>query len=586
MADRAWTPLAFAVAYGKVDAVRDLLDRGANPNVRDSAGHTLAELARARGHEDVAALLERSPTTSSPTPTDVDFGRRVADFLLMACGDWRVAGSQRQLQARDAHRLLDREPDIAGANVHTAVVCGQLDLVRRMLDEVPARVSGLGGPRGWPPILYLCSSRLPLDAATAAAPAMLRLLLERGADPNAFYLGGSADIHYTALTCVLGRGEEIGPMHPRARDLAAILLEAGADPHDNQVLYNVFADNTSRHLLTDDIVWLLDLMYEHSIRRGHAADWADPAWPMFDMRGAPSPGDDERVHHGARLLLEAAVDRNLLGMAEWLLARGAGPNLPRGELWRNSPRLTLYQEALARGHTGMAELLARYGADRTPPVREGVDAFVDTCLTLDRQRARELLSRNPQYLDDHRPMFAIIQRDRADALALLLDLGASPDTENPHSGRMRALHIAAAADATECAKLLIERGAGIDPVDTSFNSTPIGWASWYANTRMMELLSHHTRNVWALVYRGFTGRLRELLSESPELSRSVNDEGQTPLFWLPADDAGALEIVELLLDHGADPATRDSHGRTAADVALRRGFDNVVERLRQAERDR
>jgi ankyrin repeat protein len=580
--DAAWTPLAYAAVNGRLEAVHMLLARGADPDVRDSAGRTPADLAHAKGHPAVAEALASHSPADVPEETPPNLDRRVADFLLRACLDWRVSGSMRTTQAGDARRLLEREPAIARANLYTAVVSGELDEARRLLDSDPEAVSRLGGPRAWPPILYLCAARLPVAHAVDHAVEMLRLLLDRGGDPNAFYLGGNADIHYTVLTCVLGRGEELAPMHPRAREMAALLLERGADPHDGQVLYNVFADNTSRHLLDDDVVWLLDLMREHSVRRGHGADWKNPAWPMFDMRGAPSLGDDGRVHRGARFLLDAAVERNLLGMATWLLEHGAGPNTPPGELWRGRSRRTLYQEALARGHTAMAELLARHGAERTPARREGMDAFVDACLRLDRQLLEQTLAAHPEYLRDHRPMFAAIERDRADVVELLLDLGASPDTENVGHGGARALHMAAAKTAERCARLLIERGAEVDPRESSFGSTPIGWASYYGNPRMIELLGRHSRHVWTLTYRGLVERLREVLGDTPELARETNDEGQTPLFWLPDDEGAARTAAELLLEHGADPARRDRSGATAAEVAERRGLGEAAEVLRRA----
>lgn len=583
--DGEWTPLGAAVANGMLDAVRMLLDHGADPDAHDSAGRPLVQLAREKGNEEIAALLERrQQSPEAPARAPGGFDQRVARFLRMACGDWGTAGFLRGVLATDAARLLEREPELARANVHTAAVCGELDEVRRILESRPEAVSEIGGPRGWPPILYLCSSRLSAPKAVDDSVAMLNALLDAGADPNAFYLGGNADIHYTALTCVLGRGEEIGPMHPRAREMARVLLERGADPHDNQVLYNVFADNTSRHLLDDSIIWLLELMYEHSIRRGHLAQWRDPAWPMFDMRGAPSLGDDGRVHRGARFMLDAAVDRNLLGMAEWLLEHGAGPNTPPGELWRGKPRRTLYQEALARGHTEMAELLARYGAERTPVVREGIDAFIDACLALDEARVRALLHAHPEYLRDHRPMWAAVERDRDDVVTMLLGLGISPDVADVAHGGTRALHTAAAKGALRSARVLIAQGAEVDPRESSYGATPIGWASYFGQTRMLELLAEYSRNVWTLVFRGFIPRLRAVLREEPALACEINEEGQTPLFWLPPDEDRALEAATLLLEHGADPSVRDRRGETAVVVAGRRGMERVMALLQARER--
>ena len=579
--DSAWTPLAFAVANGKAEAVKMLLDRGADTDVRDSEDRSLIELARHKQLPEIAELLEQRSTTVPARAADGGAEQRVAEFLLRACGDWGLPGTMRAVLAKDADRILERDPAIARANVLTAAVCGDLDELRRILDERPEAVTEIGGPRRWPPILYVCSSRLSLPTVVDRSVDALRLLLDRGADPNAFYLGGNADIHYTALTCVLGRGEEIGPMHPRAREMAALLLERGADPHDNQVLYNVFADNTSRHLLNDDIIWLLELMYQHSIRRGHADLWKDSSWPMFDMGGAPSLGDDGRRHRGARFMLDAAVESNSLKMAEWLLDHGADPNTGPGELWQGRPKHTLYEEAMRRGHVEMAELLVRYGARRVPVEKKGIEAFIEACLVMDEQRVRAMLAEHPEWLRDHRPMWAAIDRERTDVVTLLLDLGVSPDVEDTMHGRTRALHMAAARGAEGAALALIERGADVDPHETSYKATPIGWASYYGRRSTIELLGRYSRNVWTLTYRGLVERLREVLAEEPSLARETNEDGQTALFWLPSDDAKAVEIVRLFLQHGADPDVRDARGQTAADVAMRRRLDEAAALLRR-----
>jgi ankyrin repeat protein len=573
--DPAWTPVAFALAHGKLRAAHLLAERGADLTMRDSAGRTLAELAAAGGHPELADFLSRSAAVFAPrTGAFGSFDELVADFLHKACLDWRVGGSQRATWTQDAGRLLERNPELARASIYTAVACGELDEVRRILDERPEAANEIGGPRSWPPLLYLCSARLPQPAASESSVAIARLLLDRGADPNAFYLGGNADIHYTAFTCVMGRGEELAAVHPRARELVALLLERGADPHDNQVLYNVFADNTSRHLLDDDLVWLLELMHEHSLRRGHRAAWADPLWPMFDMRGAPSLGHDDRVHHGARFMLDAAVDRNLLRMAEWMLSHGASPDAPAGRLWKGRTR-TLYQDAVARGHDEMAALLARHGASTLLSKVEGYEMLVDACARGDREEIVALLERHPGYVADPRAMHEALKRDRMEVIQLLLDHGVSPAITDPASGTS-ALHVAASADALHSAALLLERGADVDVRDRLYDSPPLGWAAYFQHARMIELLGAHSRDVWYLAHTGRVDRLREVLAEEPERARVVGKDGDTPLMWLPADTASALAIAKLFLEHGADAARLNARGDSAAALAERRGLDEVA----------
>src|SRR5262249_26548803 len=63
-----------------------------------------------------------------------------------------------------------------------------------------------------------------------------------------------------------------------------------------------------------------------------------------------------------------------------------------------------------------------------------------------------------------------------------------------------------------------------------------------------------------------------------ELAKSGN-EFQTALMWLPANESLALAIAELFLSSGVDPAVTNKDGATAADLARRRGQDQVAAML-------
>ncbi len=583
--DPAWTPIFFAIAEGKAEAVVGLLDAGASLAGWDAQGRTPIDLAAERRQPELVRLLERRPPRGRIAALP-EIDQHVADFLQWACLDWRVGGAWRARRNRDADRLLATHPEIATANLVTAVVSGETARVHALLAETPGAASAIGGPRSWPPLLYLTAARLESKKAQRESVTIARLLLDHGADPNVFYLGGNADIHYTALTAVLGRGEELGAMHPRAKELTELLLERGASPHDNQVLYNVFADNTSRHLLTDDIVWLLELLYRSSIRRGCQADWTNPEWPMFDMKGAPSLGDEHKRKSGARFLLEAAIDRNLLRMAEWLLAHGAGPNTTSGNVWKQDANLSLYQLAVRKGHREMADLLARFGARReTVPVGEE-GRFVEACLSLDENEVRDALSRHPGYLSSSRALFAAVNQGRTDVLQFLLDLGVSPDVEGPEYPGQRALHLAAAKDEVDSARLLLARGAEADPRDSRHQGTPLGWAAWFGNERVIKVLAPHSRDLWPLVHTGQSRRIGELLEADPTVARSTSESGETLLMWLPEDDAAAVEVARGLMARGADPGARTPQGLTAADIADRRGLVAAAAFLRKAASDR
>jgi hypothetical protein len=145
--------------------------------------------------------------------------------------------------------------------------------------------------------------------------------------------------------------------------------------------------------------------------------------------------------------------------------------------------------------------------------------------------------------------------------------------------KQRTLHEAAFNNSLSVARLLIDRGAEVDPIETRHQSPPIGWAAHGDRIETLEFLSRFSRSIWTLAFRGFVDRVREILDENPELAVLKDSNGITPLWWLPDDEDKALSIVDLLIAHGADPTLKSREGRTAADWAMTRGMLKVVERL-------
>lgn len=499
----------------------------------------------------------------------------VRRFLDNACPDHHVRGPWDLARARGvALRLLARHPGLRTATLATAVACGEVEEVALRLAERPAAAStpddapatsrgGAGeggdtmrdmGPKGWPPLLYLCFARLPLDVTGDGAVEIARLLLDHGADPNAWFPAG--DVRYTALVGVVGGGEEERPPHPQADALARLLMARGAEPYDPQVTYNVH--------IGGDPLWWLQLVHEQSVARGRAADWADPRWPMFDM----GPYGD-----GARWYLDLAVERDLPELAAWCLAHGASPVAPEGRA-PHRPRGTPYQAAVRRGRTAIAELLVRHGAPREdvalPP-----DAHVAAAaLAHDGDAVRALLARHGVPAGAH-ALHAAARADDPDALALLLDAGASIEAAG-HDGQ-RPLHAAAAAGAARAAALLVARGAEVDPVERRFGATPLSWATWAQHLEVAALLAAHSRDVPRVAYAGAIDRLRALLEASPDAARGAT------LLHLPADDeARAIEAARLLLAHGADPRARDARGLSPAERAAALGMAELEALLREA----
>ena len=515
------------------------------------------EWARTQGKQNaLRALIERG--ADRQTPRDLEHAERIVAFLQSACWDHHVHGKRtHRMHDRIAQRLLAAHPEIASDNIHTAVVCGNLPWVRRLLDERPEAAREAGGGRGWPPLLTLCYTRFTHEPTHRNAVAMARLLLDHGANPNDFYMAG--DSAYTALVGVAGEGEQDAPRQPYASALFELLLERGARPFDIQVLYDTH--------FSGDMLWWLELVYKHTVDTPLGEAWKDPEWKMLDMAVYGS---------GARFVLEMALRHRDLRLAEWALAHGASPNAAPARDPR-FPKVPLYQEALPQGLPEMADLLLRYGAIRDGSTMTDRERFTPACLRLDRQEIESLLQRHPEYMQEPHAMFAAAAQNRADAIELLIDLGMSPDVRDANNER--PLHRAAVNNALAAAQMLVDRGAEVDPVESRYHATPIGWAAYGDHEEMIRLLGRLSRDFHALCYTGCVDRARELMAQDRSLATQVDGNGITTLWSLPDDEAKALELVEHLLAAGADPSVRSKDGRTAADAARRRGLFAVAERL-------
>ena len=238
-------------------------------------------LARELGFASWAALKEHHALEAAAG----DAAARLDVFLEHACiftppADFPV-------KWRRAERLLARHPELATQSLHAAVVCGEVEHVRARLAADPTLVASRGGPQGWEPLLFACYGRLPTARARERGLEMARLLLDAGADPNAYFVSPDAwRLRFTALTGAMGQGEMGQPEHPHALALASLLLERGADPNDGQGLYNT-------HLVGDDTRWL-ELLFRHGLGPRDPIRWhADPADAPksgdADAKTAPSP---------------------------------------------------------------------------------------------------------------------------------------------------------------------------------------------------------------------------------------------------------------------------------------------------------
>lgn len=300
------TPTYFAVRENQIPVAAFLLEHGANP-----PGPDLVEIARDRGYVDLERLLEAKrarlhgasskgeAVAEAIRERDLPKMRRLLDANpeLLHAGDgnsnqpihWAVM--TRQLDAID--ELLERGADInakrqdgarpiqltngdydyrgwrdvaqdwptspaqvlahlrtRGAAVDLCTAChiGEIDLVRKLLDQDPTLANRVSEY-----ITYYQGSGAPLkNAAAAGHIEIVKLLLERGADPNLPEEGIAPHGH--ALYAAAANGHY---------EIARLLLEHGAFPNPE---VESSADALSRAISNSDRR-MIDLLCSYGAAR-------------------------------------------------------------------------------------------------------------------------------------------------------------------------------------------------------------------------------------------------------------------------------------------------------------------------------
>ena len=129
-----------------------------------------------------------------------------------------------------ADALLASHPALAGSSIHAAAILGDADAVRRHLAQDPGQAAAKGGSRLWDALTHLCFSRyLRLDPSRSAGfVEAATALLDAGASAST---GFTHDGEWeSALYGAAGVA--------RHADLTKLLLDRGADPNDDEVVYH------------------------------------------------------------------------------------------------------------------------------------------------------------------------------------------------------------------------------------------------------------------------------------------------------------------------------------------------------------
>jgi uncharacterized protein len=152
------------------------------------------------------------------------------------------------------------------------------------------------------------------------------------------------------------------------------------------------------------------------------------------------------------------------------------------------------------------------------------------------------------------------------------------------------LMVAAMAGKTDTSKLLLANGARVND-KTKLGRTALTWASWRGMTDTVKALlgagadvnSRDKRGVSPLNYavqKGRTETVLVLLNAGANPNFHHTESGQTAL--IDAVMRGYIDIVRVLLEHGADVNDQDQGGRKPVDWARRTNRVEIETLLRKA----
>ena len=358
-----------------------------------------------------------------------------------------------------ARALLEDDPNLTRTSIYAAVVYGDVDALRRWLDGDRGLANTAGGPRRRPPLLYAAFSRFFQDASRRESLLdTVRLLLAVKSDPNAAYR--EAPYEDYPLTALYGAA---GVLHDA--ELAGILLDAGANPNDNESLYHSVeeAENTCTTLLLERGA---DPNSTNAL--AHQLDFEDPEGLRLFLSHGADP--NRRAPTGGTVLHWAIMRRRGAACIGLLTEYGADLEA------RDVNGLTPYGQAVRTGQTETAELLAARGASITLTIE---DEVLGALSLGDAERLDALRHEQPNGVTQalagaEAALTGAAAQGLSEPVRLMLDLGVSVDARG--ANHATALHWAAWGAHADTVRLLAARGAALEIAGADFGTTPLQWA--------------------------------------------------------------------------------------------------------------
>lgn len=602
-------PLFVAARSGRPAVVRLLLEHGADANGTNSMTNTPLWFAAQSPAEsssrievakillDAGADIHRICEDGSTALHFAAWRGPVAmvEFLLSRGARNWVADNKEKLPVDYARSSVSPDKDeivklftevrVLNPLLRSAVAAidaGDAEGLKKLLQENPELVHQRAEEEGWfagpyfrhPMLLHFVANN-PYRNPTMP-PRILettKVILEAGAKVDA---ETEAENRHTTLGLVTS-------CEPARKDglqipLIEMLVAAGADPArglDPAIVHGEMAA----------VECLLKLGAKHTLKS--AAALGEVADLERLLAGKPSPNDileaaceaakqgkipalevlhaagfsinDRRPGHPyAPTILHEAAHAGRREAAEWLLERGADPNI-RDRQFDGTP-------AGWAEYGGGHHELAAWLKTKEKSVDEKIEAAV---YEGDLRTLQKLLDAHPDKLaltigPWNKPLLHMAAwRGHLALVRELVKRGADIHArcESDHAC---PIHFAAGEGHLDVVRYLADLGSTIEAPDNDHEVNVLGWATiWKCHEEVARFLLSRgaTHSIWSAIALNDGETVRALVEEDPALlsaTLSRNEYFRTPLHH--AVMRNRSEMVRLLLDLGADPAARDSMG--------------------------
>jgi ankyrin repeat protein len=405
--------------------------------------------------------------------------------------------------------------------------------VASVLDADPEIVSGRGSLPGH------SGNRTALHFAVSGRHAsVVRLLLDRGADPNVRDEGDNAmPLHFAA---------EIGDM-----GMIEPLLAHGADPvgagdtHELEVIGWATCFGAGRGEVVQS---LLDRGARHNICSAVATGDTQAIRDLVERRPADLEHVMDRANRNRRPLHLAAVKKQRESL-ETLLDLGADVDS------QEAAGFTPLDEAALAGEHGMADLLIHRGA------RIQLPAAVLLGRTDDVQR---LIREDPVAVEPAGRWGMLLirasERGSRQAIERLIEMGADVNHADKRLAvddvdRYTPLHAAAYHGNGEGAAALLALGADVRIRDSRYHGTPAGWANYAGHKDVRDVILDGPIDIFDAIEHDRAERIPDMVASDPEaLTRTFGGYAQSddrPAQWWPTSTTTPLEWAIKQKNHRA-----------------------------------